>query len=80
MSDTDSLFATLELYVFTDFMTSFSFSSRVISLLESMLKQYFEGKALREISAQLVEQFKKDRLNTPTKKGTSRRLATVNRE
>jgi integrase len=45
-----------------------------------MLKQYFEGKALREISAQLVEQFKNDRLNTSTKKGTARRPATVNRE
>jgi integrase len=45
-----------------------------------MLKQYFEGKALREISAQLVEQFKNDRLNTKTKEGTARRPATVNRE
>jgi hypothetical protein len=45
-----------------------------------MLKQYFEGKALRDISAQLVEQFKNDRLNTPTNKGTSRRPAAVNRE
>lgn len=45
-----------------------------------MLKQYFEGKALREISAQLVEKFKSDRLNTPTKKETPRRPATVNRE
>lgn len=45
-----------------------------------MLKQYFEGKVLREISVQLVEQFKTDRLNTPTKKQTARRPATVNRE
>ena len=45
-----------------------------------MLKLYFEGKALREISAQLVEKFKTDRLNTLTKKGTPRRPATVNRE
>ena len=45
-----------------------------------MLKTYFEGKALREISAQLVEKFKHDRLNTPTKKETDRRPATVNRE
>ncbi len=45
-----------------------------------MLNHYFEGKALREISAQLVEKFKSDRLNTPTKKGTARRPATVNRE
>jgi integrase len=45
-----------------------------------MLKQYFEGMALREISAQIVEEFKNDRLNTPTKKGTVRRPATVNRE
>lgn len=45
-----------------------------------MLKLYFEGKALREISAQLVEKFKNDRLNTLTKKGTPRRPATVNRE
>ena len=36
-----------------------------------MLKQYFEGKTLREISAQLVEEFKNNRLNTPTK-GTHR--------
>jgi integrase len=45
-----------------------------------MLKQYFEGKTLREISAQLVEEFKNNRLNTPTKKNTPRRPATVNRE
>jgi integrase len=45
-----------------------------------MLKQYFQGKTLREISAQLVEEFKSDRLNTPTKKNTPRRAATVNRE
>jgi len=35
---------------------------------------------LREISAQLVEKFKNDRMNTPTKKGTARQPATVNRE
>jgi len=45
-----------------------------------MLKQYFEGKALHEISVQLVEKFKNDRVNTPTKKGTPRRPGTVNRE
>ena len=45
-----------------------------------MLKQYFEGQALCEISVQLVERFKNDRLNTPTKKDTPRRPATVNRE
>src|ERR1700694_2999087 len=45
-----------------------------------LLKQHFEGKALGEISAQLVEKFKTDRLNTPTKKRTPRRPATVNRE
>lgn len=45
-----------------------------------MLKQYFEGKTLREISAQLVEEFKNNRLNTPTKRKTPRRPATVNRE
>jgi integrase len=45
-----------------------------------MLKQYFQGKTLREISAQLVEEFKNNRLNTPTKKNTPRRPATVNRE
>ena len=36
-----------------------------------MLKRYFEGKALREISAQMVEKFKNDRLNTQTKKETT---------
>ena len=45
-----------------------------------MLKEYFEGKALREISAQSVEKFKNDRMKTPTKKGTARQPATVNRE
>ena len=45
-----------------------------------MLKAHFEGKALREISVQLVERFKTDRMNTPTKKGTARQPATVNRE
>ena len=37
-----------------------------------MLKAYFEGKALRQISVQLVERFKTDRMNTPIKKGTAR--------
>lgn len=45
-----------------------------------MLKQYFEGKTLREISAQAVEKFKNDRMSTSTKKGTARQPATVNRE
>src|ERR1051325_591255 len=45
-----------------------------------MLKAYFEGKALREIPVQLVEKFKTDRMDTPTKKGTARQPATVNRE
>jgi integrase len=45
-----------------------------------MLKQYFEGKALREISAQMVEKFKNHRLNTLTKHEKPRRPATVNRE
>src|SRR5688500_2122459 len=45
-----------------------------------MLKAYFEGKALRDISVQLVAGFKTDRMNTPTKKGTARQPATVNRE
>jgi len=45
-----------------------------------MLKQYFEGKTLREISAQLVEEFKNNRLNTLTKKNTPRGPATVNSE
>ncbi len=34
-----------------------------------MLKEYFEGKTLREMSAQSVEKFKNDRMNTPTKRG-----------
>lgn len=45
-----------------------------------MLKECFKGKALREISAQLVEQFKRDRSNTPIKHGRQRQPATVNRE
>ena len=43
-----------------------------------MLKEYFEGKTLREILAQAVEKFKNDRMNTPTKKATPRQPATVN--
>src|ERR1051325_906743 len=50
------------------------------SYMLPMLKTYFEGKALREISAQMVEKFKMDRLNTQTKNETDRRPATVNRE
>ena len=50
------------------------------SYMLPMLKSYFEGKALREISAQMVEKFKMDRLNTQTKNETDRRPATVNRE
>jgi integrase len=45
-----------------------------------MLKAYFDGKALLDISVQLVERFKTDRMNTPTKKGTARQPATVKRE
>ena len=50
------------------------------SYMLPMLKSYFEGKALREISAQIVEKFKTDRLNTQTRNETARRPATVNRE
>jgi len=35
---------------------------------------------LRDISVELVERFKTNRMNTPTKKGTARQPATVNRE
>ena len=42
------------------------------SYMLPMLKSYFEGKALREISAQMVEKFKNDRVNTQTKNETDR--------
>lgn len=45
-----------------------------------MIKEYFKGKTLREISAQMIEQFKSNRTNTLTKHGGQRQPATVNRE
>jgi integrase len=45
-----------------------------------MDRQQVDPSTLREISAQLIEEFKNNRLTTPTKKNTPRRPATVNRE
>ncbi|HEU4509806.1 MAG TPA: hypothetical protein VFR78_16340 [Pyrinomonadaceae bacterium] len=41
----------------------------------SFSKNSLQAKTLREISARLVEEFKNNRLNTPTKKKTPRRPA-----
>jgi len=46
----------------------------------AVLKDYFKGKALCEISPFLIEKFKHERIKTPTKNGTPRALASVNRE
>jgi integrase len=45
-----------------------------------VLKDYFKGKALCEISPFLIEKFKHERIKTPTKNGTPRAHASVNRE
>src|SRR5216683_263651 len=45
-----------------------------------VLKQYFKGKTLCEISPFLIEKFKHERLKTPTKYKRPRALASVNRE
>src|SRR5260370_20552418 len=45
-----------------------------------VLKQYFKGKTLCEISPFLIEKFKHERLKTPTKYDRPRALASVNRE
>jgi integrase len=46
----------------------------------AVLKDYFKGKALCEISPFLIEKFKHERIRTPTKNGTPRAHASVNRE
>ena len=45
-----------------------------------MLKDYFKGKSLCEITPLLVEKFKHERIKTPTKYGRARAEASVNRE
>jgi hypothetical protein len=45
-----------------------------------VLKDYFKGKSLCEITPLLVEKFKHERIKTPTKYGRSRAEASVNRE
>src|SRR5258708_3354102 len=45
-----------------------------------VLKQYFKGKTLCQISPFLIEKFKHERLKTPTKYKRPRALASVNRE
>jgi integrase len=45
-----------------------------------ILKEYFKGKALCEITPFTVEKFKHERIKTPTKYGRSRAPASVNRE
>jgi integrase len=46
----------------------------------TVLKEYFEGKTLSEVTPLLIEKFKHQRIKTPTKHGTTRALASVNRE
>jgi hypothetical protein len=45
-----------------------------------VLKDYFKGKSLCEITPLLVEKFKHERIKTPTKYGRARAEASVNRE
>jgi hypothetical protein len=45
-----------------------------------VLKDYFNGKSLCEITPLLVEKFKHERIKTPTKYGRTRTEASVNRE
>lgn len=50
------------------------------AIYAAVLKDYFKGKALCEISPFLIEKFKHERIKTPTKNGTPRAHASVNRE
>ena len=50
------------------------------AIYTEVLKDYFKGKALCEISPFLIEKFKHERIKTPTKNGTPRAHASVNRE
>jgi integrase len=43
-------------------------------------KAYFGDKSFNDITPMLIEKFKRDRRNTPTKAGNPRALASVNRE
>jgi len=49
-------------------------------LIAGVLCEYFAGKKFSQITAMLVEKFKKERRESPTKRGTARQPATVNRE
>lgn len=48
-------------------------------LICRVLVREFRGKSLRQITPPLIEAFKQERLRTPTKHGTKRQPATVNR-
>jgi integrase len=50
------------------------------AIYTAVLKDYFKGKALCEISPFLIEKFKHERIKTPTKNGTPRAHASLNRE
>lgn len=46
----------------------------------TVLKEYFQGKALSEITTWVIEKFKHERIKTPSKHRTTRALTAVNRE
>lgn len=48
-------------------------------LICRVLVNAFKGKTLRQITPPMIEEFKQERLNTPTKHGNKRSPATVNR-
>lgn len=44
------------------------------------LLEHFHGKPIRSIKAKDIENYKQQRINTPTDRGTSRKISSVNRE
>ena len=55
-------------------------SVKPVEVALTALKEHFSSKRLKSITHSDVEQYKLDRLDTPTKYGTQRSIATVNRE
>ena len=55
-------------------------SVKPVEVALTALKEHFSSKRLKSITHSDVEQYKLDRLDTPTRHGTPRSIATVNRE
>jgi integrase len=55
-------------------------SARTVAIRVAVLVDYFGSMRVRQITLGEIERFKETRLNTPTKSGGDRSIATVNRE